>query len=572
MINRIHRINIGQLFNTRTIVLGLLSFIVIGLVVFPSIYLALGSFSKYDPFSGKIVLTLNNYRKIFEDTYYLTLVWNTFWVAIWTTVLAVIIGSALAWTLSRTNVPLRGLLSQLVMIPFFVSPFVGAICWSLLAAPKVGIINLIIKSIFPSLENEVLLNAYSSTGLIFCETLYFTPFVFLFTYGALNSMDPSMEESSRMCGANNGKTAVKITLPLVLPAISGGALMVFILSVGHFGIPSVLGVPGRFYVLTTEMFVLLQTYPPNYMVAAAVGVFLFGLTAILVTTQTKIISSRQFITVTGKGYRPKIIDMGKWRIVLFAICVSYIVLSVFLPLGAAIWVSLINYVVSKLNMATYTFTHYKEILFVYPPTQLAIKNSMILAFLGATIGMILTGGIALVLYRTNVRGRKFLEYVTMFPIAIPSVVFAVALLWTWINVTTIYGTIWLLLIAYITVYMPYGLRSASATLVQIDKSLEECAYVCGSSWFHTLRTITIPLLKPGIIAGWTLLFICLSSELSSSLFLGTSKSIVISVALWDLYFEGLWEKIGALAVIQTIIIFIVLALARKIGREKIKLG
>lgn len=381
-----------------------------------------------------------------------------------------------------------------------------------------------------------------------------------------------MRRTSRSTGASNFKTAIKITLPMVLPAISGGALLVFILSVGQFGIPAILGIPGKYYVLTTEMFILLSAYPPKFTTVAALGVFLFILTATLIYIQTLILGQRQYTTVTGKGFRPRRIKTGKWRIMFFIFCSLYIFISVVLPLGAVIWVSLIRYLVPKLSMATYTLKNYWEIFFVYPPTKLAIKNSMILSVLGATIGMVLTGGISWILHRTKLPGRKLLEYITMFPIAIPSVVFSVALLWTWINVPFIYGTIWILLICYVTIYMPYGIKSTSATLIQIDKSLEESAQVCGSSWFNTLRTITIPLLKPGIIAGWTLLFIVFSRDLASSLFLGTSKSIVLSVAGFDLYFQGLWGKLGALSVVQTVIVFSMLAIARKTGGARVMIS
>jgi len=374
-----------------------------------------------------------------------------------------------------------------------------------------------------------------------------------------------------MAGASNSKTAIKITLPLVSPAISGSALLVFILAVGQFGIPAILGIPGKYYVLTTEMYTLVSSYPPNYSVVAALGVFLFMLTALLIYVQTKFLGRREFTTVTGKGFRPRRIKTGKWRIVLLFFCSLYIFVSVALPLGAVIWVSLIKYLTPKLGLATYTLKHYREVLFTYPPTKLAIKNSMILGVLGATIAMILTGGISWILHRTTLAGRKSLEYISMFPIAIPSVVFAVALLWTWINVPLIYGTIWLLLICYVTVYMPYGIKSTSATLVQIEKSLEECAQVLGASWFRTIRTVTIPLLKPGIIAGWTLLFIIFNRELTSSLFLSTSKSVVMSVAIFDLNYQGLWGKLSVLSVIQTIIVFTMLGIARKIGGSTIKL-
>lgn len=547
-------------------------FIVIstGLIIVPAVFLLTGSFSTGMPYEENHSFTLENYKTLFATPDLLQLIWNTFWVGIATTGFTVIWGVTLAWIITRTNVPFCGLIEQFLIIPFYFSPFVGGICWSLLAAPRVGIINMFLVSIFPILGSNGPFNVYSSWGIIWTMSLYFVPFVFLFTSGALKSMDASLEESSQMLGATKFKTAIKITLPMVLPAIAGGSLLVFILAISQFGVPAILGLRGKFYVIATRLYTLVASYPPQYNIAASLGIVFFIGTALLVYIQSKLLGKRKFTTVTGRGFRPrKIILSTKTRVLLLLFCLFYLLVAVVLPIGVLCWTSLIKYLVPKLGMAQYTLAHYKDILFVYPPTQLAIKNSLILSIIGATIAIILTGAITWILHRTQLPGRKLLEYITMFPIAIPGVIFAVALLWTWISVPYIYGTIWLLLICYITVYMPYGIRSTSATLVQLDISMEECSQVCGASWFHTIKTVTIPLLKPGIIAGWTLLFIIFSRELVSSVFLSTSKSVVISVAMYDLYFQGVWGKLAAMSMIQTLITFSVLSLARKLGGAKV---
>jgi len=559
-----------RLINYRILLIGVFTVIATGLVIVPALFLLTGSFSSGMPYEKDRTFTLENYRQLFATTDLWKLIWNTFWVAILTTAFTVIWGVSLAWIITRTNLPFGGLIEQLLIIPFYFSPFMGGICWSLLAAPRVGILNMMLTSAFPFLGRNGPFNAYTSWGIIWTMSLYFVPFVFLFTSGALKSMDATLEESSQMSGATKFKTAVKITLPLVLPAIAGGSLLVFILAISQFGVPAILGLRGKFYVIATRLYTLVASYPPHYTLAASLGIFFFAVTAILVYVQTKILGKRQFTTVTGRGFRPRKIILGtKLKVLMLLYCLFYLVVAVILPIGVLLWTSLIKYLVPKLSMAKYTLAHYADILFVYPPTRLAIKNSLILSIIGATIAIVLTGGIAWILHRTRLPGRKLLEYITMFPIAIPGVIFAVALLWTWISVPYIYGTIWLLLICYITVYMPYGIRSTSATLVQLDKSMEECAQVCGSTWLHTIKTITVPLLRPGIIAGWTLLFIIFSRELVSSVFLSTSKSVVISVAMYDLYFQGVWGKLAAMSMIQTVITFSVLSLARKLGGTRV---
>jgi iron(III) transport system permease protein len=559
-----------RLINYRILLIGVFIVIATGLVIVPAVFLLTGSFSSGMPYEKDRTFTLENYRQLFATADLWKLIWNTFWVATLTTIFTVIWGVSLAWIITRTNLPFGALIEQLLIIPFYFSPFMGGICWSLLAAPRVGILNMMFTSAFPFLGRNGPFNAYTSWGIIWTMSLYFVPFVFLFTSGALKSMDATLEESSQMSGATKFKTAVKITLPLVLPAIAGGSLLVFILAISQFGVPAILGLRGKFYVIATRLYTLVASYPPQYTLAASLGIFFFAVTAILVYVQTKILGKRQFTTVTGRGFRPRKIILGtKLKVLMLLYCLFYLVVAVILPIGVLLWTSLIKYLVPKLSMAKYTLAHYADILFVYPPTRLAIKNSLILSIIGATIAIVLTGGIAWILHRTRLPGRKLLEYITMFPIAIPGVIFAVALLWTWISVPYIYGTIWLLLICYITVYMPYGIRSTSATLIQLDKSMEECAQVCGSSWLHTIKTITVPLLRPGIIAGWTLLFIIFSRELVSSVFLSTSKSVVISVAMYDLYFQGVWGKLAAMSMIQTVITFSVLSIARKLGGTRV---
>ena len=556
--------------NFKILLIGLFIVIATALVILPAVFLLTGSFSTGMPYEENRTFTLDNYRQLFATADLWQLIWNTFWVAILTTIVTVIWGVTLAWIITRTNVPLAGLIEQLLIIPFYFSPFVGGICWSLLAAPRVGILNMMFVSAFPFLGREGPFNTYTPWGIIWTMSLYFVPFVFLFTSGALKSMDASLEESSQMSGATKFKTAVKITLPLVLPAIAGGALLVFILAISQFGVPAILGLRGKFYVIATRLYTLVASYPPRYNMAASLGMLFFAGTAILVFLQAKILGKKQFTTVTGRGFRPrKIVFNAKFRALMFGFCMFYLIVAVILPIGVLCWTSLIQYLVPKISMAKYTLAHYSDILFVYPPTKLAIKNSLLLSVIGASIAIVLTGGISWILHRTKLPGRKLLEYITMFPIAIPGVIFALALLWTWISVPYIYGTIWLLLICYITVYMPYGIRSTSATLIQLDKSMEECSQICGSSWLHTIRTITIPLLKPGIIAGWTLLFIIFSRELISSVFLSTSKSVVISVAMYDLYFQGVWGKLAAMSMIQTVITFSVLSIARKMGGARV---
>lgn len=563
----------------KNIVLGIVLVVVVILIVAPTSMLLLGAFSTEKSFAeggfstifSGIDFTLENFHRLFVKFDAPRLFFNTLNVAFGATIFSLFLGTTLAWVITRTDIPCSRMLNALMLVPFYFTPIVGAISWSMLASPKAGLINIFLSPIF-SFFNINPFNIYSPGGIIWVMGIYYTPIIFLFCTGALQSMDPSLEEISRTAGANNFITTIKITFPLIGPAILGGTLLVFILCMAAFGVPAVLGMPESYYVITTRILSLIAGYPPEYALAAALGLTLFIFSAIGVYAQTKVLGKRKYITVTGKGFRPRKIKAGKLRIPFFFLCLFYLVLSVFLPIGALVWTSLLKNLVIHPSRAVYTFSHYLYIWFDYPNTALAVKNSLFIALIGASLGIILMGGISWILHRTRLPGRNILEYISMFPITMPSIVFAVALLWTYINVPLIYGTVWLLLIAYITVYLPFGIRSISATIVQIDPTLEECAQVTGASWLHTLRTITFPLLKPGIIAGWSLLFIMFSRELSSSILLCSSRSTVMSVELYNLYWQGFYPVLAVLAMAQSLIIFLFLGIAHKIGGGRVMIS
>jgi iron(III) transport system permease protein len=309
-------------------------------------------------------------------------------------------------------------------------------------------------------------------------------------------------------------------------------------------------------------------FQPNYAAAAAMGLSLFAFSAVGVYLQFKILGNRSYTTVTGRGYRPRLIDVKRWKAPLFAFAALYIAVAVLLPLAAIGYASALQWITSDLATAQFTWDNFRYILFEYPATRIAIQNTLLLALGGACLTLVVAGLIAWMLNRTRIPGRRTLEYIAMMPVAVPGIVFSLGLLWAWIRfpIVQVYGTLWILLICYVTIFLPYGIRSVSATLVQIDKSLEECASVCGASWGHMLRTVTLPLLSPGLWAGWTLLFISIIKELSASALLYNSRTVVLSVAVFDLWVGSSFTRVAALSLIQALIIFAVLLLARRLGR------
>ena len=552
----------GQV-SAKGVFLSVVAVVVTLLVLYPLGWLVAGSFLGERAVTGSGADAFQGYAALLDE---MELVRNSAVVGVGSTVLALVLGVSLAWITTRTKIPWRGALDKLVLVPFFITPLLGAVGWAILASPgRGGLLNNIIASIFGLDEGP--LNIYTPWGIVFVTGIYYVPFTYLFVAGALRSMDPALEEGSKILGGGNLKTALKITFPLIKPAIVGSSLLVFVLSIGQFGVPAVLGMPHGYLVLTTRMYQHVAGFLPNYGAAAAMGLSLFLVTVVGVYLQFKVLGTRSYVTVTGRGYRPKLVDVGPWKWPLFLFGFGFVAVVVVLPMGAIVFSSLLKFVTSTLDGAVYTLENFRYVLFELSTTKVSIRNTIGLAFGGATLALAICSAVAWIVHRTKLRGRKLLEYIAMVPIAIPGIVFSLGLLWAWIRVSYIpmYGTIWIVLIAYITVFLPYGIRAVGTSLVQIDTSLEECASVCGAKWSRVLRTVTLPLLKPGLWAGWTLLFISMIKELSASALLVNSRTMVLSVQVFDLWVGSSFTLVAALSLIQTAIIFVFLLMIRRLG-------
>lgn len=535
--------------------------LVIGvLVVYPAVLILRDSI-----FGKNGALSAVWYIKAYSDPQNFGAIKNTLLVAAGTALLSLVFGTFMAWAVVRTNLPLRRTIEAASIVPFISTPFIGALAWILLASPGTGLINQLWRLLFG--PGEPLINIYSMWGMILVESLYEMPYVFLIVAGALRSMDPTLEEASFSSGGGLIKTTLKVTLPLVLPAILGGALLVFVMSAEQFGVPAVLGTPARIRVLTTSIWETQSVFPPQYGLGAALCVTLFLITAIGLYWQHRIVNARSFTTVGGKGARPRRLDLGSMKWVVSGICVLYLLMSVLLPYAIIFLSSIRTLWTEHFHWAQLTIQNYVWILFKYPITIRALINSIVLAVVGATIGIFFAAVISFLTLRTRVPGRKSLDYLAMLPLAIPGIVLAVGLLKAWINPPLVlYGTIWILLVAYITRYLPYGVRSTSANLVQIHPELEESSLSSGANWLQTFWRVTLPLLKPGIVSGWILLFVSFTRELSASVLLYSPGHEVISVAIYDLWAQGDFRALSALAVIQIAISLVMLFIVKKVTK------
>jgi iron(III) transport system permease protein len=369
-------------------------------------------------------------------------------------------------------------------------------------------------------------------------------------------MDPSLEESSRVLGGGKLRTALRVTLPLMAPAVLSASVFVFAEMLGAFAAAFVLGIPGRIYVVTTAIWEATLSFPPDYGRAAAMGLSLFIVMLVTLTIAKLILQRGSHATISGKAFRPRAIEVGWLRWVLLAICWSYVAVAVILPLSALLLTSFQRFATVILRESQFTLANYRAALQMGTLGS-AFTNSLLLGVVVASIGAVVIGILVWIIYRSRVPGRAAVEYVLMLPQAVPRLVFGLGLLWAWIAIPIpLYGTLWLLGLAYFTVFIPLGLRTLAGVVLQIDRSLDECAQVCGASWGHRMRTVSLPLMRPGLAAAWLLIFIASVRELGVSIFLMGPSSKVIAPAIANAWLSSSSELSSAMALIQTGMVFV----------------
>jgi iron(III) transport system permease protein len=536
-------------------------------VIYPVFYLLQAAFDIGDPEARPpTAYGLDNFAVLPR---YSEIMLNTLFVAFAATVMALVFGFLTAWILNRTNVPFRRTLEQAMAVPYYVTPLLGALAWSLLGAPESGFVN----QLWRALGGEgAIIDIISPLGIAWVMALFEGSVAFVMIGAVMKSMDPSLEEASQINGAGRFYTMLRVTLPLVTPGVLGAAIFVFAEMLGSFSAALVLGTPVRFYVITTAIYQLVAQYPPRIPLAAAMGVSLFAVMFLMLFFYRRLIAHRSYVTVSGKAFRPRLTDVGGLRWVLFGICVFYVILSVVLPVLTLLYASVQRLAVAFPAAANFTLDNYRQAL-TQNAVRSALWNSLFLGVLTATIGVSLTGMLSWLIHRSRVPGRGLLEYTVMFPQAVPRLVFAFGMMWAWLVFPIpIYGTLWLLLIAYLTVFLPLGVRTISSVLLQLDKSLEECGEVCGAPWAYRMRTITMPLLRPGLLAAWMLLFIASVRELGASILLMGPHSQVLTPAIVSAWFGSSSELTAAMALIQTLVLGLAVLLFTMVTRRASRQG
>lgn len=554
----------------ENIITLIVALIVAGAVIVPLVVLFVSSFKVLDPLGWDTAWGFGNYVTMFTDRIIPKAFVNTLWISSGSTILATFLGVSLAWVNARTNCPGRDYLEPYNLIPFFLSPFVGAIAWHNLGEPQTGLLNNLAREVF-GIEGAII-NINNMWGTIWVTGIFFAPLVYLFVVGSLRRMDPSLEDSARTTGAGLLRTTMTVTLPLVMPGILSGAIIVFVTSAGEFGVPFKLSAPYGWETLTTQIFSKAVGDDANYYLGAAMSMALGIITVFLIWVQQRYIAPRSFTTVTGKGFRPNVLDLGPWKWLAFGYNIFFIMVAVVLPIVCLAIVSLHPVWTGKIVLADITTINYVKTLFWWRPDAISaatngIINSLYLSFGGASIAMVLALVISYMIHRTKGFGVRMLDFLSMVPIGFPGIVLAMGVLITYIQ-TPIYATLWILMLAYITRFFPYGQRNISSIMLAISEELDQSSRMAGASWFTTLRRITIPLLKPGLFAGWILLFIIFLRELSISIILFTTGTETLSVGVYYLTNFENEPLTAALSMAQTVMLLIAIyAFRRLAGRE-----
>jgi iron(III) transport system permease protein len=550
------------------VVIALCVGLTVYLALMPLIFLLWQSFFTPQTAAKAAEFTLNNYKEAYASPETAQLFWNSIKFATGTAIFAFLLGTALAWMNERTNTPFKNLFFALSIIPLIIPGILFTVAWILLASPKIGIINLALKSWFGL--DAAPFDIYSMGGMIWVDGLHYSPMAFLLMSAAFRSMDPALEESAMMSGANVFQVAYRITLRLSWPAIFATLLILFIRAIESFEVPALLGLPVGIQVFTSSIYQAVHKYPSQIGLASSYAVILLLITTGGVYFQSRLSSrGNKYATMTGKGFRPRQIDLGRWRYVTAAIFIVYFLLIVVLPFAVLLWSSLQKFysVPTWQALQNLTLDPYRFIL-TYPNLTRSVVNSLMLALGSATLIMLVTSVICWIVVKTKLPGRWLLDNVASLPMVFPGLVLGLAIMIFYLYFDIgVYGTIWIMFIAYVTRFMPYGLRYNTTSMLQIHRELEESAAMSGASWGTTFRRIILPLLKPGLLAGWIYVMIVSIRELSSSILLYSPGTEVVSIVIWELWENGQYVELSALGVLFIIALFVMVMLAQWLGKK-----
>lgn len=505
------------------------------------------------------------------DSGNLAAMWNTIKIAFWVTLLGTIVGTFYAWLLGRSDIPAKGLMRALFNIPYMFPPFLGAMAWDLLLNGRSGYLNKLLVSVF-GLESAPI-NINTLGGIVFVELSYYFPFVFMQVVSALERMDPTLEECARIAGAKQMTVIRKITLPLVVPAISAGALLILTTSLAHFGVPSILGFSQGIYTLPTKIYAVISRAGGSFegiRQGAALSIMLVLVVFTALVIQKKILSSGSYDIIKGKSMRPTLIKLRGARIPLLILCIATLILIVIVPLVMIFLVSMVKAYGLPLVPENFTLNNYKKI-FAASGTIDSVKNSLFVSIAAGIICMFLGTLIAYVVQKIRPKGKEVLEVLSVLPYSLPGTVLAIGVILAWsgniLNIS-LYNTIWIILVAYIARYLSFSMKSSSAALLQVHPSLEEAARTCGASHMESLTDVTLPLIRPAMVSGFFLIFLPAMREVTTSILLYGPYTRTLGVQIYSLRDAGMIPQAAALGSVAIAIIIICNTIVTQVTKDR----
>lgn len=558
----------GRLFRRRlepAAVLALLAVVVlVVLVVVPLAWLVWTSLQ--DPLSGQ--LTLDNYRTAFTKRIYLEPILNSFKLAFAVATIAVLVGAPLAWLVSRTDMPGRAIIRPLILAAFVTPSFLGANAWIFLAAPNSGMLNQLWRGLAHS--EHALFDVYSLGGAIFVIALYSIPYTFSFVSATLELMSSELEDAATTLGSSALRTTWQITLPLALPAILSGFVLSFLEAIELFGPPAFILIPARQQVMTTQLYLFFSQFPPQIELAAAYAMPLLLVTVRLLLAQRRILGRRRFVTVSGKGGVRRRVALGRWRTPLALLAFVPPLLSVILPYGALLLVSVQqSWGRGPLAPGNLTLHWYRWAIVENPVTRSAIAHSLEYGAAAATLALLVATVISFLTVRRLVPGSSALGFVAMAPFVVPGIVLAIGFLAAYSHrPLLLYGTALIMIAAYATRFLPIAYSNGTSILRSINVDLENAARTLGGGRLRSTWAITVPLLRRGLLSGWLLVFIPALRELSASVFLFTPRTNVVTTVIFDFSDAGNYEAVSTMGLLMMVVTFgIVVVAFRFLGRD-----
>jgi iron(III) transport system permease protein len=544
---------------------------VVAMAMVPLVYVVNAAFYQETRFGLSSVRSLAAVFDVFATTSYLGYLGNALLLAALVTALSLIAGVAMAVLVGRTDLRGKTLWEMLIVMPLYLSPFTGLMAWIALGSAKTGFVNVAFAALVRPFAPGAppLLNIWTFGGVVLVMFLFFCPFVYLFTIGSLRAMDTSLEEAARAAGANTLQTLAKITLPMSLPAILAAGLLVFILCMETYTIPGIIGSTAGFTTLPWQIFQDSSSVPVHRAHAAAAATLLLLITITGVWLQRRLTrTSEKFVTVGGKGFRGRPLPLGAYRWLATGLVALYVLAADVLPFGALLLSSVMKYSAPTINAQIFTLKHFAA-FFTTPNMLSALWNTIFLGVLAGIACVAIGFLISLLEIRMANPATRVLAFLSVLPVAVPGIVYGIGLLWTYVQ-TPLYGTIWILLVAYIAKFLPYGVIVSRSGILQIHPELEESARMSGASPWRALSAITIPLVQPTLIA--ILFFVVLQSikELSASLFLYTENSQVLSVLTWHYMDAGDYQFAAAIGVVQTVIMIGLVVATRAVFRVRLE--